>query len=205
MIDRDCALHITRQASLLGIRRGAMSCQSRPISEADEALMRRIDELHPEPPFVGARMLRQHLQGQGVLGGRHHIGPRMQRMSIEALAPQPGTSQRAPGHKISRTRCASWPLPNPTRSGRWTRPTLRWRAASSISARWWTRPDAGCWRTRLPPYGRPFTPRRSSGRRPARWGVPNDVNTDQGCQLSMEGRVAWGNNVFVERVWRSLK
>ena len=100
MIDRDHTLPITRQAQLLGMSRGAVYCLPRTISQADEALMRRIDELHLEYPFMGARMLRRQLARAGVQVGRRHIGTLMQRMGIQALAPQPGTSQREPGHKI---------------------------------------------------------------------------------------------------------
>jgi hypothetical protein len=100
MIDRDHALPITRQAHLLGMSRGAVYYLPRPTRAADLALMRRIDELHLEYPFMGARQLRRQLQREGVQVGRRHIGTLMLRMGIEALAPQPGTSQRAPGHKI---------------------------------------------------------------------------------------------------------
>ena len=100
MIDRDHPLSVVRQARLLQISRGAVYYRSRPTSEADLALMRRIDELHLEHPFMGARMLRDQLHREGVKVGRRHIGTLMQRMGITALAPQPGTSKRAPGHKI---------------------------------------------------------------------------------------------------------
>ncbi len=72
----------------------------RPISAADLELMRRIDRLHLDHPFMGTRMLRDQLARDGIQVGRHHIGTLMRRMGIESLAPQPGTSKRAPGHKI---------------------------------------------------------------------------------------------------------
>jgi putative transposase len=100
MIDRDHALPITRQAHLLGMSRGAVYYMPRPTNAADLALMRRIDELHLDYPFMGARQLRRQLQREGVQVGRRHIGTLMLRMGIQALAPQPGTSQRVPGHKI---------------------------------------------------------------------------------------------------------
>ena len=100
MIDRDHALPITRQAHLLGMSRGAVYYLPRPTSAGDLALMRRIDELHLEYPFMGARQLRRQLQREGVQVGRRHIGTLMRRMGIEALAPQPGTSKRTAGHKI---------------------------------------------------------------------------------------------------------
>jgi putative transposase len=100
MIDRDHALPVTRQAQPLGMSRGAVYYMPRPPSAADLVLMRRIDELHLDYPFMGARQRRRQLQREGVQVGRRHIGTLMQRMGVEALAPQPGTSQRTPGHKI---------------------------------------------------------------------------------------------------------
>ena len=100
MIDRDHQLPITRQAKLLGMSRGAVYYLPRPASAADLALMLKIDKLHLEHPFMGARMLRDQLRREGIRVGRRHIRTLMQRMGIEALAPQPGTSKRVPGHKI---------------------------------------------------------------------------------------------------------
>ena len=100
MIDREHPLSVVRQARLLEISRGAVYYQPRPTSESDLALMRRIDELHLEHPFMGARMLRRQLQRQGIHVGRRHMGTLMQRMGIQALCPQPGTSKRHTHHKV---------------------------------------------------------------------------------------------------------
>ena len=100
MIDRDQKLSITRQAGLLNISRGTVYYLPRPVSPADLALMRRLDELHLQHPFMGARMLRDQLARQGISVGRRHIRTLMLRMGIEALAPQPGTSKAQPGHNI---------------------------------------------------------------------------------------------------------
>jgi len=100
MIDREHPLSVVRQAKLLDISRGAVYYRPRPTSDADLALMRRIDELHLERPFMGARMLRRMLLREGVRVGRRHLGTLMLRMGIEALCPQPGTSQRNPQHKV---------------------------------------------------------------------------------------------------------
>jgi len=221
MIDRNHALPVVRQAELLGISRGAVYYLPRPISEADEALMHRIDELHLEHPFMGARMLRRQLAREGVQVGRRHIGTLMQRMGIQALAPQPGTSQRAPGHKIY--------------------PYLLRKLAVCRSNQVWALD------TTYIPMARGFVyltcvvdvasrcvlahkvaitleachAREVIEQAFARWGTPEIVNTDQGsqftateftdavlaqgCQLSMDGCGAWRDNVFVERLWRSVK
>ena len=100
MIDREHPLSVARQAKLLDISRGAVYYRPRPISDADLALMRRIDELHLDHPFMGARILRRVLARQGIHVGRRHLCTLMKRMGIQALCPQPGTSQRHPQHKV---------------------------------------------------------------------------------------------------------
>ncbi|NDC75532.1 transposase, partial [bacterium] len=100
MIDREHPLSVARQAKLLDISRGAVYYRPRPISDADLALMRRIDKLHLEYPFMGARMLRRVLARQSIHVGRRHLCTLMKRMGIQALCPQPGTSERHPQHKV---------------------------------------------------------------------------------------------------------
>ena len=85
---------------MLKVSRGSVYYLPKPVSEADLALMRRIDELHLKHPFMGARILRDQLAREDIHVGRRHIGTLMRRMGIEALAPQPGTSKAAPGNKI---------------------------------------------------------------------------------------------------------
>ena len=221
MIDRDHRLSITRQAELLDISRGTVYYLPRPVSAADLALMRKIDALHLEHPFMGARMLRNQLRRQGIEAGRRHIRTLMYRMGIEALAPQPGTSQAAPGHKIypyllrnlAITRANQvWALDTtyiPMARGFVyltavvdvaSRQVLAHKVAITLEA---------CQATQV--LEQAF----------ARYGTPEIVNTDQGsqftaeeftkvvlnkgCQLSMDGRGAWRDNVFVERLWRSVK
>jgi len=221
MIDRDHALPITRQAQLLGMSRGSAYYLPRPVSPAELALMRRIDELHLEFPFMGARMLRRQLQREGVAVGRRRVATLMLRMGIQALAPQPGTSKKAPGHKVY--------------------PYLLRKLAIERSNQVWALD------TTYIPMARGFVyltavvdvaSRRVLAHKVAitleacharevieqafaRWGTPEIVNTDQGsqftateftdavleqgCQLSMDGRGAWRDNVFVERLWRSVK
>src|SRR5215210_968848 len=100
MIDREHGLPITQQARTLGISRGSVYYQPRPVSAADLAVMRRMDELHLEFPFAGSRMLRDLLNKEGVEIGRRHVATLMKRVGIEALYRKPTTSRPAPGHKI---------------------------------------------------------------------------------------------------------
>ncbi|MGC0389633.1 transposase InsO family protein [Bradyrhizobium sp. USDA 241] len=100
MIDRDHDLSIVRQAKVLKLARSTVYYEPRPVSAEDLALMRRLDELHLDYPFAGARMLRSLLRREGVYAGRRHIATLMKRMGIEAVYRRPNTSKPAPGHKI---------------------------------------------------------------------------------------------------------
>lgn len=221
MIDRDHHLSITRQADLLGISRGSVYYLPRPVSDADLALMRRIDQLHLEHPFMGARMLRDQLLREGIKVGRKHVGTLMQRMGIAALAPQPGTSKRAPGHKI---------YPYLLRKLTITRPNQVWALDTTYipMARGFVYltavVDVASRRVlahRVAITLEAIHAKEVIEQALAKYGPPEIVNTDQGsqftaeeftsvvlqagCRLSMDGRGAWRDNVFVERLWRSVK
>ena len=100
MIDREHELPLTRQAEVLKLSRSGLYYRPRPVSPADLAMMRRIDELHLDYPFAGSRMLRDLLRGEGVAIGRQRVATMMRRMGIEAIYRRPNTSKPAPGHKI---------------------------------------------------------------------------------------------------------
>src|SRR2546423_12796344 len=100
MIDRDHELPITKQVEVLNISRGSVYYLPRPVSAADLALMRRLDELHLEFPFAGSRMLRGLVAAEGCKVGRRHVKTLMRRMGIEALYRRPRTTKPEPGHKI---------------------------------------------------------------------------------------------------------
>ena len=89
MIDRSHRLSVTRQAQQLGISRGSVYYLPRPVSPADLAIMRRIDELHMAYPFAGSRMLRDLLGREGVKVGRLHVITLMKRMAITAIYRRP--------------------------------------------------------------------------------------------------------------------
>ena len=221
MIDRDHDLSITRQAKLLEISRGTLYYLPRPVSPADLALMHKLDELHLEHPFMGARMLRDQLARPGIRAGWRHIGTLMLRMGFQALAPQPGTSKAAPGHKIypyllrklAIVRANQvWALD--TTYIRMARGFVYLTAVVDVASR------------RVLAHKVAITLEAVHAKEVieqafARYGVPEIVNTDQGsqftapaftevvlakgCRLSMDGRGAWRDNVFVERLWRSVK
>lgn len=221
MIDREHELSLTRQAKLLGISRGTVYYLPRPVSPCDLALMRRLDELHLEHPFMGARMLRDQLARQGIRAGRRHIRTLMLRMGIEALTPQPGTSRAQPGHKI---------YPYLLRKLAITRANQVWALDTTYvpMARGFVYLTAvvDVASRRVLAHKVAITLEAVHAKEVieqafARYGAPEIVNTDQGsqftapaftgavlakgCKLSMDGRGAWRDNVFVERLWRSVK
>lgn len=221
MIDRDHPLSITRQARLLDISRGTVYYLPRPVSPADLALMRRLDELHLEHPFMGARMLRDQLARQGIHAGRRHLRTLMLRMGIQALTPQPGTSKAAPGHKVYPYLLRKLPI---TRANQvWALDTtyvpmargfVYLTAVVDVASRKVLAHKVAV--TLEAVHAREVIEQAF-----ARYGAPEIVNTDQGsqftatefteavlargCRLSMDGRGAWRDNVFVERLWRSVK
>jgi len=100
MIDRDHGLPLRRQAAVLQLSRSTLYYEPRPVSAAELAIMRRVDELHLDYPFAGSRMMRDLLRGEGVAIGRERVATMMRRMGIEALYRRPNTSKPAAGHRI---------------------------------------------------------------------------------------------------------
>jgi putative transposase len=100
MIDRSHDLPITKQAKALGISRGGVYYQPRPVSASNLTIMRRIDKLHLDYPFAGSRMLRDLLTFEGFKVGRLHVATLMKRMALEAIYRKPNTSKPTLGHKI---------------------------------------------------------------------------------------------------------
>ena len=100
MIDPAHPLSLTKQAAALGISRSSIYYLPHAVSERDQALMNRIDRLHLEYPFAGARMLRDMLNQDGFNVGRKHVGTLMRKMGVEALYRKPKTTKRHPEHKV---------------------------------------------------------------------------------------------------------
>jgi putative transposase len=221
MIDRKHRLSVKRQAQLLGISRGAVYYLPQPVGAADLALMRRLDELHLEHPFMGARMLRRQLKSEGIQVGRRHVRTLMLRMGMAALCPQPGTSKRHPDHQIypyllrhlAITRANQvWALD--TTYIPMARGFVYLTAVVDVASRMVLAHKVAV--TMEACHAKEIIEQAF-----ARFGVPEIVNTDQGSQftaeeftkavpdsggkLSMDGRGAWRDNVFIERLWRSVK
>ena len=221
MIDSTHKLPVVRQVQLLDLSRSSVYYLPQPIPESDLRLMRRIDELHLEHPFAGARMLRDMLKLEGISVGRKHVSTLMKKMSIEALYRKANTSRRNQAHRIYpyRLRHLTIDRPNqvwamdttyiPMQRGfvyltavlDWaTRRVLAWRLSNTLTAD----PCVEALEEALLKYG-----------------APQIMNTDQGSQftsaafisvlehngieISMDGKGCWRDNVFVERLWKSVK
>jgi putative transposase len=221
MIDRAHDLPITRQAKALNISRGSVYYLPRPVPEADLAIMRRLDQLHLEFPFAGSRMLRGILLSEGSKIGRRHVKTLMRRMGIEALYRRPRTTKPEPGHKI---------YPYLLRGAQITQPNQVWAmdityiqmargfVYLAVVLDWFSRRVLS-WRISITMEAAFCVETLEEAL--ARHGKPEIFNTDQGSQftgaaftgvliengiaISMDGRGAWRDNVFVERLWRSVK
>jgi putative transposase len=221
MIDRDHDLSVSRQAEALGVSRSAVYYKPRAMSAADLKIMRRIDELHLDYPFAGSRMLRDFLNREGASIGRRHVASLMKRMGISAIYRRPNTSKPAPGHKI---------YPYLLRGVKIERVDQVW--ATDITyvpmARGFVYLAAV-----VDVFSRRVLSHRVSitmeadfcvealEEALAKHGKPEIFNTDQGSQftsvaftgvllkhgvsISMDGKGSWRDNVFVERLWRSVK
>ena len=221
MIDRTHALPLTRQARVLKLSRSSLYYRPRPVSAADLAVMRRMDTLHLDHPFAGSRMLRDMLNGEGVKIGREHVKTLMKRMRIEALYRRPNTSKPTLGHKIYPylLRDISVNRPNqvwatdityiPMARGfvylvvilDWfSRRVLSWRVSITLEVDFCLEAVEEA----LAKYGKPEIFNSDQGSQ----FTSNDFTgllLKHGIQISMDGKGAWRDNVFVERLWRSVK
>ncbi|MGH8441087.1 MAG: IS3 family transposase [Pseudomonas sp.] len=221
MINRTHDLPIVRQCQILELSRATAYYQPTPVSAANLVLMRRIDELHLDHPFAGARMLRDLLRRDGHAIGRRHVATLMRRMGITAVYRKPHTSQRHPAHTV---------YPYLLRNVEITRPNHVWAADITyipmkrgfvylFAVLDWASRRVLAWR-----LSNTLTTDfciEAVQEAITRYGTPEIFNTDQGCQftsleftrllkdhgiqISMDGTGCWRDNVFVERLWKSIK
>lgn len=221
MIDRNHELPITRQAELLELSRASVYYLPRPVPEADLVLMRRIDALHLEHPFMGARMLRDSLRREGFAVGRKHVATLMARMGVEPLYRRPRTTRKHPGHEVYLYLLRGLAIERANhvwamdityipmaRGFVYLAAVVDWASRRVLAHRVSISMDTEFCREALEEAL-------------TRYGQPEIFNTDQGSQftsaefldilkkrgvrISMDGKGAWRDNVFVERLWRSVK
>jgi putative transposase len=221
MIDPEHDLPITKQAKVLRISRGSIYYLPRPVPETDLEIMRRLDRLHLEFPFAGSRMLRGLLVAEGCKIGRRHVKTLMQRMGIEALYRRPRTTTPEPGHKIYPYLLRGMEITRPNQV--WAMdityiPMARGFVYLAVVLDWFSRRVLS-WRLSITMEASFCVETLEEAL--ARHGAPDIFNTDQGSQftgqaftgvlsgngiaISMDSKGAWRDNVFVERLWRSVK
>jgi putative transposase len=221
MIDRGHGLPLARQAKLLKLSRSSLYYEPLPVPAAELAIMRRIDALHLDYPFAGSRMLRDLLRSEGVVIGRERVATLMRRMGIAALYRRPNTSKPAPGHKIYPYLLRGLAVERPNQV--WAMdityiPMARGFVYLAAVVDWFSR-RVLAWRLSITLEAEFCLEAVEEAL--ARHGRPEIFNTDQGSQftseaftalllkhaiaISMDGRGAWRDNVFVERLWRTVK
>ncbi len=221
MIDRNHKLPLICQAKAVGVSRSSIYYQPRSVSDADLSLMRRIDEIHLEYPFAGSRMMRDLLCLEDIYSGRRHVSTLMRRMGIEALYRKPNTSRRHPSHLVYPYLLRGLPVTKPNQV--WAMdityiPMARGFVYLAAVTDWFSR-KVLAWRVSITMDTAFCTEAVEEAL--TRYGAPDIFNTDQGSQftseaftgplkdhgirISMDGKGSWRDNVFIERLWRSVK
>jgi putative transposase len=221
MIDRGHELSVTKQAEVVGIARSTVYYLPRAVSPVDLELMRQLDELHLEFPFAGARMLRRLLAANGSKVGRRHVKTLMQRMGIEALYRRPRTTKPEPGHKIYPYLLRGLEIVRANQV--WATdityiPMAKGFVYLAVVLDWFSR-RVLAWRVSITMETSFCIETLTDAL--AKHGKPDIFNTDQGSQftceaftdvlhkhdikISMDGKGAWRDNVFIERLWRTVK
>ncbi len=221
MINPEHKLSLSKQAAALGISRGSIYYLPRPPSERDQQLMNRIDRLHLEYPFAGARMLRDLLNQEGFKVGRKHVATLMRKMGIEALYRKPRTTKRHPEHRVYPYLLKGLTIDRANQV--WAMdityiPMARGFVYLTVVMDWYSR--------RVLAHRISITMDTSFcldalEEAIGNYGKPEIMNTDQGSQftslaftqylkdndirISMDGKGAWRDNIFVERLWRTVK
>lgn len=221
MIDRTDKLPVIRQCQLLSLARSTAYYRGQETSEADLALMRRIDEMHLDYPFAGSRMLRDMLRREGHAIGRKRVASLMTKLDIQAMYKKPNTSRRHPAHAIYPylLRAMVIDKPNqvwatdityiPMKRGfvylcavlDWaSRRVLAWRLSNTLTTDFCVEAVQEA----MQRHGKPeiFNTDQGSQFTSAEF---TDLLKDNGIAISMDGRGCWRGNVFVKRLWRSIK
>jgi putative transposase len=221
MIDRGSEVAVKRQAELLDLSRSSVYYTPRPLSERDLRLMRRLDELHLQLPFYGSRKLAAQLRREGHEVGRRHVATLMRRMGIEALYRRPRTSIPARGAAIYPYLLSGLAIERPNQV--WasdltylpmahgfmylvaildvaSRKVLAFRLSNTLTADFCVE----ALEEAMTKFGRPeiFNTDQGSQFTSDEW---IKVLKDAGIAISMDGKGRWIDNVFIERLWRSVK
>ncbi len=221
MINPEHKLSLTKQARALGISRGSVYYLPRPVSARDQSLMKRIDRLHLESPFAGARMLRDMLRLEGFNVGRKHVATLMRKMGIEALYRKPRTTKRHPEHQVYPYLLRGLPIDRanqvfamdityiPMKRGFvYLTVVMDWYSRRVLSHRISITMDTSfcldALEEAIDKYGKPEIMNTDQGSQFTSLAFTQFLK-DKGIRISMDGKGAWRDNVFVERLWKTVK
>jgi putative transposase len=221
MINRNDNVSIVQQCRLLDLHRSGVYYQAAEESEDNLSLMRLIDEIHLNRPFLGIRRITDALHDMGYRVNRKRVQRLMQKMGIQAIYPKPNTSKRHGKHKIYPylLRHITIDRPNqvwatdityvPMAKGFvyltvvmdwYSRKVLSWRLSNSMDSAFCV--DA--LEEALYHYGKPEIFNSDQGAQFTSEAYTQTLK-DNDIRISMDGKGAWRDNVFVERLWRSVK
>ena len=221
MIQADHPLAVTRRCTLLEVARSTVYYRPTGISAEDLTLMRRLDEIHLERPFYGSRRLRDELETQGHPMNRKRVQRLMRQMGLRALYPRPRTSQPGVGHTVYPYLLRGLSIERPNQV--WATDICYIPMAHGfmylVAIMDWYARRVLAWRVSNT-FDSDFCVEALEDAL-TRYGPPEIFNTDQGAQftskafttvlkahavaISMDGKGRWVDNVFVERLWRSVK
>ena len=221
MIDKAHPLPVRRQARLLELSRSSVYYQPTPTSEADLAVMAAMDDIHLSFPFYGIRRIRNELRDRGCVVGRGHVARLMQKMGIQALQPKRRLSKPSPGHKIfpyllrgmdithaGEVWCADVTYLPMARGFCYLVAVMDWASRRVLSWRLSNTLDASfcieALQEALDRYDAPEIFNTDQGSQFTSEGFTGML-TSHGVRISMDGRGRWMDNVFIERLWRSVK
>jgi putative transposase len=221
LVEPNSEISMRRQCELLGVSRSSLYYEPVEPDTEELALMRRVDELHLEHPFFGSRLMTRTLKAEGFEVNRKRIQRLMRVMGLESVAPKPNTSKPAPEHpvypyllrnlKVSRVNQA-WASDItyiPMARGflflvaiidLYSRRVLAWRLSNSLETRFCLE----ALREAMERYGRPEIFNTDQGAQFTSEDFTG-VLLEHGVKVSMDGRGRCLDNIFVERLWRSLK
>ena len=221
MIDPSKCLPVSRQCQLLELNRSTWYYQASAVSSEELALMRRIDEMHLERPFYGSRRIRDWLQDEGHDVNRKRVQRLMRQMGIMAIYPKPKTSRPGKGHRIYPYLLRGMTVHRPNQVWAadltyvpmargflylvaimdwYSRKVLAWRVSNSLDSDFCVE----ALEEALRGYGAPEIFNTDQGAQFTSYAF-TDVLKDAGIAISMDGKGRWVDNVFIERLWRSVK
>ena len=221
MIQSDQPLPVTRRCALLKVARSTAYCRPGPVSHEDLVLMRLIDEIHLELPFYGSRRIRDELETRGHPVNRKRVQRLMRHMGVAALYPKRRTSAPGRDHKVYPYLLTGVSVERANQV--WATDICYLPMAKGfmylVAVMDWLSRRVLSWRVSNT-LDREFCV-EALKEALARYGAPEIFNTDQGAQftseaftdvlkahgvaISMDGKGRWIDNVFIERLWRSVK